>query len=39
LFLGCVVARQLWFALLSPIGLTAVMLERDEDLGVWWLRQ
>jgi hypothetical protein len=39
LFLGCAFARELWFKLLAPVGLAALVLEREDDLGVWWLRQ
>jgi len=39
LFLGCVFARELWFSLLSPIGLVMIMPEHDENIGEWWLRQ
>jgi len=39
LFLGCVFARELWFLLLSPIGLGPILPEHDEVIGEWWLRQ
>ncbi|XP_066344127.1 uncharacterized protein [Miscanthus floridulus] len=40
LFLGCVFARQVWFATLRPLQLSSLMLAaEDDDVGVWWLRQ
>lgn len=39
LFLGCVFARELWWHILSPIGLDALMPELDDDLGSWWINQ
>jgi ribosomal protein S14 len=39
LALGCVVARQLWFLLLEPVGLTVLVPERPDDLGEWWMQQ
>jgi hypothetical protein len=39
LFLGCVIARQLWHRLLAPVGLAALVPEVDEHLPAWWLRQ
>ena len=38
LFLGCVFARELWFSLLSPVGLAMLVPEYDEEIGEWWLR-
>lgn len=38
LFLGCVVTRELWHALLSPIGLELIAPRRDDELADWWLR-
>jgi hypothetical protein len=38
LFLGCVVTRQLWFALLSSLGLEAIAPNRDDVLVERWLR-
>jgi hypothetical protein len=32
LFLGCVVARELWFRLLSPVGLVALVPEASATL-------
>lgn len=39
LFLGCVLARELWFSLLAPVGLTALVPEGADELGSWWLQQ
>lgn len=39
LFLGCVIARELWFSLLAPIGLSTLVPEGTDDVGSWWLRQ
>jgi hypothetical protein len=39
LFLGCVLTRELWFSLLAPVGLTALVPKGADDLGSWWLRQ
>ena len=40
LILGCVFARQVWFAMLRPLQLTSLMRgAEDNDVGVWWLRQ
>jgi hypothetical protein len=39
LFVACVVARQVWTALLSPIGLGSLAPCRDDALVDWWLRQ
>jgi hypothetical protein len=38
LFLGCVVTREFWHALLSPIGLELIAPRRDDELADWWLR-
>lgn len=37
LLVGCVIARQLWFALLSPIGLDSLVPRHDDALVDWWL--
>lgn len=39
MFLGCVVARELWFQLLAPVGLAVIVPVRGEDIASWWLRQ
>jgi hypothetical protein len=39
LFLGCTYAKELWFKLLDPVGLTTLVPEQDDNLGEWWLRQ
>lgn len=39
LLLGCVLARQLWFLLLEPIGLVMLVSEHPDDLGEWWMQQ
>lgn len=39
LFVACVVARQVWTALLSPIGLESLAPRRDDALVDWWLHQ
>lgn len=39
LFLGCVIARELWFMLLNPVGLAALVLETNATLINWWLRE
>jgi len=39
MFLGCVVARELWFSLLAPVGLSALVREDAEEIASWWLRQ
>ncbi|XP_066320627.1 uncharacterized protein [Miscanthus floridulus] len=39
MFVGCVLARQLWFSLLAPVGLTALVPATTEELASWWLRQ
>ena len=38
LFLGCVVARELWFSLLAPVGLSALVPEGAEDVATWRLQ-
>ena len=38
LLLGCVVARQLWFALLSPLGWASIQASTEDTLIQWWLR-
>lgn len=38
LLLGCAVTRQLWFVLLSALGLEAIAPSRDDKLVNWWLR-
>jgi hypothetical protein len=35
LLIGCVFARQLWFALLCPLQLDSLMPEHDEDMASW----
>ena len=37
LFFGCVLARQLWFRLLQPLGLAALTPDREVGLDDWWL--
>lgn len=37
--MGCVFARELWWLLLSRIGLESLVPVSDDDLGTWWLRQ
>jgi hypothetical protein len=39
LFIGCVTAREVWYNLLEPIGLSTLMPMEDCDLGQWWLQQ
>jgi hypothetical protein len=39
LFLRCTYAKELWFKLLDPVGLTTLVPEQDDNLGEWWLRQ
>lgn len=39
LFLGCIVARELWFRLLAPVGLDALVPEHRDDITTWWLGQ
>lgn len=31
--------KELWFRLLQPVGLTALVPEQEENLGEWWLSQ
>jgi hypothetical protein len=38
LFLGCVMARQLWYRLLAPVGLAALVPEGHDKLVSWWLQ-
>jgi hypothetical protein len=38
LFVGCVQVRQLWFALLAPLGLEAIVPGSSDKLVNWWLR-
>jgi len=38
LLLGCVVARQLWFALLSHLGLDSIVPRQDDALADWCTR-
>jgi hypothetical protein len=38
LFLGCVVTRQLWLVLLSPIRLKSITPHHDDEPADWWLR-
>jgi hypothetical protein len=38
LLLGCVVARQIWFLLLSPAGLQALVPDNNARLTDWWLQ-
>jgi hypothetical protein len=39
LFVGCVFAMEVWFKLLEPLGLSAVVPASDCDLAQWWLQQ
>jgi hypothetical protein len=39
LFLGCVFTRELWFKLLAPVGLAALVLSSEERLDSWWMQQ
>jgi hypothetical protein len=39
LFLGCVLARQLWFRMLALVGLIVLVPDNGDELGTWWLRQ
>jgi len=39
LFLGCVVARELWFKSLHPVGLDALVPAANAKLDDWWLRE
>lgn len=39
LFLGCVVARQVWYSLLWPVNLDTLMPVNDGEIGAWWLEQ
>ena len=39
LFLGCVLARQVWYLLLSPLGLASLTPDADVRFGHWWIRQ
>ena len=32
-------ARQLWYRLLAPVGLAALTPDGDDHLATWWLRQ
>jgi hypothetical protein len=38
LLCGCVVTRELWFALLSPLGLQELAPASGDALKDWWLR-
>jgi hypothetical protein len=38
LFAGCVVARQVWHAVLSRLQLTGLVPCHDDDIVEWWLR-
>jgi hypothetical protein len=39
LIIGCAFTRELWFGLLDPLGLTALLPTASEDVAPWWLRQ
>jgi hypothetical protein len=39
LFLGCVLTKQVWFAMLQPLQLSSLMPEGGGDIGEWWLQQ
>jgi hypothetical protein len=39
MFLGCVLARELWFYLPAPVGLSTLVPKNAEDIASWWLRQ
>jgi hypothetical protein len=39
LFLGCVFTRELWFKLLAPVGLAALVPSSEERLDSWWMQQ
>jgi hypothetical protein len=39
LFLGCVVAREVWLRLLEPTGLGSLAPQRQHQIVDWWLRQ
>ena len=39
LFIGCVLTREVWFALLAPLGLTVLAPGHTEDATSRWLRQ
>lgn len=39
LFTGCLLTRELWFSLIAPAGLVAVVPVNSEDLVTWWLNQ
>lgn len=39
LFYGCVFARQLWYLLLHPLGLSGCLPGQADSLVNWWLRQ
>jgi len=39
LFLGCVFTRELWFKLLAPAGLQALIPLSEERIGAWWMQQ
>lgn len=37
LFLGCVMARQVWFYLLQPLHLDSLTPVQEAGIGAWWL--
>jgi hypothetical protein len=39
LFTGCILTRELWVELLSPLGLPVLAPQHTEDATSWWLRQ
>jgi len=38
LLAGCVLAREIWFAVLVPLGVSALVPVPDSQLVDWWLR-
>lgn len=39
LLLGCVFTRQLWHALLAPMGLLSLVPQAEEDVAHWWVQK
>lgn len=39
LLLGCVCSRQVWMALLFPLGLQGLLAGPEDELASWWIRQ
>lgn len=36
---SCIFTRQVWQLMLTLVGLLALMLEYEDELEEWWLRQ